>query len=798
MTVVDSNGQVCQLGPAVTRKGGEGQLFGLIGETNIALKLFSKPPNEIKERKLLYQIRQNDAALRSLTAWPLDLVYQKNRKEIAGFKLDLIKGSELHMLYIPRSREKTFPGAGWDFMVHVAKNICRGFKALHTNAVLMGDVNEGNILVKADGTTAFIDCDSYQINTGSNILECGVGIPIWTAPELQGKNFRGLIRDENSELFSLALLIFKILFLGRHPFAGIQPPNVELELSESIAKGIFPYSRAKNSYGISQPRYTLGLDKLPSDLQDMFEVAFSLRKGRIPIRPKAQEWELALDRLSKTLTTEKAKKGHVYFKENPICPWCQIENSGGPNYFFSATVHTNSQNTLQKIKKNLTEFDKIKLSELKINLNSLNTKNYPVQQPSPFKAEDPCLPPIKKPVKPNRPKYPNAGIKKPKYPPKPVLDKSFNSFSLGQCPVKSKLDFFTLGTIISASFFIICTLLNAKYLAYFNLSLFPVFGIGYARTYSKFQNNYNYRPILFQIIINSLKIGNAKIYNSEVNRYNEQCRIIYSDFLRRLKAYNYSRKEQWKSIAKQYANDLKQYQVTYNRWCDLRTEYNKLAQIWNTEYKRRLSQLNILISKKKKYENQHKHLVDNYKVEISRVEKLIKQEQSKADNSIHQEIKDLKSFKKNGKRYCLVEYLKQNLIEEQAFKSIGKAHRKKLKDAGILSANDIGNGVSLYGFGSVRNQELLNWKKSIVTKFRYNPNSRIAEDAKNSVGQKYESLRISCLNNIISLIQQLKSHISQTKNSFKRSVSDYETLQLRIPKAEADMMNVKEYPIIMD
>ena len=59
-----------------------------------------------------------------------------------------------------------------------------------------GRCQPGCILVSRQGTVKFIDCDSFQVSDGPRVFTCDVGVPHFTAPELQGKSFRGLQRAD--------------------------------------------------------------------------------------------------------------------------------------------------------------------------------------------------------------------------------------------------------------------------------------------------------------------------------------------------------------------------------------------------------------------------------------------------------------------------------------------------------------------------------------------------------------------------------------------------------------------------
>lgn len=60
-----------------------------------------------------------------------------------------------------------------------------------------------------------------EFSHASGVFHCDVGVPLWTPPELQGRDFRGLTRTKNHDRFGLAVLMFQLLFMGRHPFAGV-------------------------------------------------------------------------------------------------------------------------------------------------------------------------------------------------------------------------------------------------------------------------------------------------------------------------------------------------------------------------------------------------------------------------------------------------------------------------------------------------------------------------------------------------------------------------------------------------
>ena len=165
----------------------------------------------------------------------------------------------------------------------------------------MGDVNEKNLKISSKAIVRLIDCDSYQINAGGRTFLCEVGVPLYTPPELQGQSFRGVVRTHNHDRFGLAVLIFHLLFVGRHPFSGRPLTRGELPLEKAIKEFRFAFSRAAAQLQIAPPLHSPLLDIVPAEIARLFERAFSSHSARPSARPTAEEWAAALNTLQKQL-----------------------------------------------------------------------------------------------------------------------------------------------------------------------------------------------------------------------------------------------------------------------------------------------------------------------------------------------------------------------------------------------------------------------------------------------------------------------------------------------------------------
>jgi DNA-binding helix-hairpin-helix protein with protein kinase domain len=327
MRVVDSTGKAIALGPEVGR-GGEGVVYELASNPTLVAKIYHRPLDITRATKISAMILTGNPEILKIAAWPLAVLHDKGG--VVGLLMRKVARSDepVHELYTPKSRLRKFPEARWDFLLHVASNVARGFAAIHNAGHVVGDVNHGNILVSSSGTNTFIDCDSFQIQADGRIFLCPVGVPPYTPPELQNRQFNTVTRTKNHDAFGLAVLIFQLLFMGRHPFAGRFSGRGEMPIERAIAEFRFPYGRMAAKYQMRPPPSTLLLDQIPSALGDNFERAFSPEAASGAARPTPMEWLAAIGQLQHHLSRCTRNKVHVYSSHLSACPWCGIETQG--------------------------------------------------------------------------------------------------------------------------------------------------------------------------------------------------------------------------------------------------------------------------------------------------------------------------------------------------------------------------------------------------------------------------------------------------------------------------------------
>jgi DNA-binding helix-hairpin-helix protein with protein kinase domain len=317
-------------------KGGEGTVFNVANEPNLVAKVYHNAVSTHHESKLRAMMGLARKELCAIAAWPTATLHARPGGRVCGLVMRKIKDfSEIHFLYSPAHRKARLPHADWRFLIHTAMNCAAAFDTVHSFGVVIGDVNQSNVFVSGQGLVSLIDCDSYQLQCNGQLYPCEVGIDLFTPPELQGRPFRGVVRTPNHDRFGLAVLIFYLLFMNRHPFAGRYLGQGEMPIEKAIKQHYFAYSRSAQTYQMQTPLHALPLSAVSSQVVDFFERAFGPVSAQQNLRPTAADWVTALKAMLASLRSCTSDPGHVYASHLANCPWCGLMRQGAPNFFIT-------------------------------------------------------------------------------------------------------------------------------------------------------------------------------------------------------------------------------------------------------------------------------------------------------------------------------------------------------------------------------------------------------------------------------------------------------------------------------
>ena len=133
---------------------------------------------------------------------------------------------ELTEFFIGSPQKKQVRFRSFDAVCNAAINIISGFRELHNAGYSYQDINNGNFFIKPE-TGEVLICDNDNVSPfGTNL---GIlGKQRYMAPEIvTGKNEP----DKQSDRFSLAVILFRLLFIN-HPLEGVRstPPCMTKEL----------------------------------------------------------------------------------------------------------------------------------------------------------------------------------------------------------------------------------------------------------------------------------------------------------------------------------------------------------------------------------------------------------------------------------------------------------------------------------------------------------------------------------------------------------------------------------------
>jgi DNA-binding helix-hairpin-helix protein with protein kinase domain len=308
MRVFDSAGQEQRLGNEIAR-GGEGAVHVLAARPSVVVKLYhddllarrGKPLREKVDAMLGLRQAFKDAPL----AWPAIAVFD-DRGTWRGYAMRRVAGLPLSKLAHPMLCRKHVPDLDRRHVVRMLTAIVKTLGGLHGAGVCIGDINLNNFLYDhATGNIALIDCDSYQVAVDGRAYPCLVGAPDMIPPEHHGVNLADVRRSPESDLFSLSILIFRCLMLGRHPYDFVGGGTV----LENLRQGHFPYGSGGAAPGregaIPAGPWYLIWSHLSFELKSL--LIRTLKEGATDPskRVRPSEWLIAFDKYAFGLT-----KGH--------------------------------------------------------------------------------------------------------------------------------------------------------------------------------------------------------------------------------------------------------------------------------------------------------------------------------------------------------------------------------------------------------------------------------------------------------------------------------------------------------
>ncbi len=274
----------------------DGKLYHVDQYPNLTAKIYDIPGDGI-ENKLRAMLDSppdipDDDADRVSIVWPLDIL--KDRAgSVVGLLMPRFSGKPMREVFGAEGRD--------DFALEAARNLSKAIDILHEGPHVIGDFHESYVLASDSAAVTLIDTDLFHIyerqSQGGRTYRSRSGRGEYTPPELQGSQYGVAQSERDHDLFALAVVIYKLLMNGDHPFDGDysgheDPPP----LRSRIQSGYFLYS------GVREIPYrpfpdSKSWDEIPDSLRDLFLRCFEDGHDSPRSRPSAHEWTLAIEEL---------------------------------------------------------------------------------------------------------------------------------------------------------------------------------------------------------------------------------------------------------------------------------------------------------------------------------------------------------------------------------------------------------------------------------------------------------------------------------------------------------------------
>lgn len=326
----DGHFEKVRLGELINRGGAAGKIYAQLGNPNSVAKIFHNKSKSSTNRKKLEAMLLNrpnfppaikDGIEYVQIAWP-DALLEDENGFCVGYLMPLINMSEavsLDHLMQKAIRKKLKLSEKYAYRVFAAYNITSMVAALHKCGHYIVDLKPSNVSVYKDTMmVAMVDCDGFSIQGELGRYPAEFVSEEYIYPE--GMELSCEEMGEEQDKFALAVMIFKLLNNGIHPFSGVPRKNdVEmLTIQNRIEQYHYAYGLWPDTYQAPHP-YSIH-DYFDKKTLELFERAFV--KGQE--RPSAKEWQEHLRTMMHNLKTCKKDSNHAYFTSKG-CGLCVAE-----------------------------------------------------------------------------------------------------------------------------------------------------------------------------------------------------------------------------------------------------------------------------------------------------------------------------------------------------------------------------------------------------------------------------------------------------------------------------------------
>jgi hypothetical protein len=593
------------------------------------------------------------------------------------------------------------------------------------------------------------------VKANGKVFVCEVGVAHYTPPELQRKPLRGLVRTENHDRFGLAVLIYQLLFVGRHPYAGVYGGPGDPSFEEMIADFRFAQGPEAHRWHMKPPPYTPTFDDIPSEIGDLFRRAFE-RGSEAGNRPAAAQWHTALHRLEQNVVKCRTDQGHLYWNGAASCIWCRLGANGGPEYFFGVAGDLASFTVDEaKLKEVLTRLEATRRIDFKYSRDNFSSRT--PRSPAAIPASIADL----------RERLQNArrGAAKRVHNDEENAQRQHGIWNARETQARDSIKSETIelerkldGELkqaqdavnqqyrqirkweITLAVIALLGVASIPFLSFIGIGIAAVFGIWFAVQKTRFRMTPDYRRFL------AIRRRKTQVRNDAKKRFKAVQQEIESEreeFARSCRKRRRKEEAHVETAQKEYeraaADEVKKRRNAFRnaeqrltdsekKWAAIANEYSKEYQKTKTVVAGRVPECRVLSSQ---YEG------------------------------------ELKRLSGSAEATARLRHLRLYSIADAEIPKIGAGRKQVLASYTVYTAADVDEARirRIAGFGNVLTGNLLTWKQDVLRQFRFNPTTAVSSTELRSLIAKFRNRQ-----------QQILSEIEQQTNRFTSLGSTYEGL----------------------
>lgn len=228
--VLLKGGMRCELSRRSIARGGEGDIYTIENDNKYCCKIFKRPLNAEQEARLadtIEMFRRLRSARPEIPAFicpPDEIVYDRDGKPV-GFIMRIADGKPLS--YYTRFEINFLEGYCRDDQLFLCEQIAYIAGLFHTSDIVIGDLDESNIIVREDGGVVFVDLNGVGF---SSYAAQGFHSTMMSPEHIAAGGDYEMTKAD--DLWALENIIFRLLLTSFEPYNYLGCKDDEEDVTE--------------------------------------------------------------------------------------------------------------------------------------------------------------------------------------------------------------------------------------------------------------------------------------------------------------------------------------------------------------------------------------------------------------------------------------------------------------------------------------------------------------------------------------------------------------------------------------